>query len=292
MIAISGLTKRYDGVRVLDGVSLDVPAGSICGLLGRNGAGKSTTFRCALGLARADAGETRFDGEPLRTATFERLGYVPDRPALYPWLTVEQHLKLAARTYRTFDAARAHELTVTYRLDPARRAKQLSRGQETALCLVMTFAIRPAMLLLDEPTSGLDPLLQRATLELVIDAASGGAAVLFSSHEIGQLERAADRVVVLSEGRVTLAAETETLRAQAKIVEATFDDGRFAHDTPGVAGVRRWEHAGAALRAYTERDPSAVAAALSQAGARSVRIVDRNLDDLFIDAIAGERNVR
>jgi len=292
VIAISGLTKRYDGVRVLDGVSLDVPAGSICGLLGRNGAGKSTTFRCALGLARADAGDVRFDGEPLRTATFERLGYVPDRPALYPWLTVGQHVSLAARTYRNFDSARARELLATYRLNPTQRAKQLSTGQETALCLVLAFAIRPAMLLLDEPTSGLDPLLQRATLELVIDAASNGAAVLFSSHEIGQLERAADRVVVLSDGRVTLAAETETLRAQEKIVEATFDDGRFASDAPAIAGVRRWEHAGAALRAYTEHDPGAVAAQLSQAGARSVRVVDRNLEDLFMDAIAGERSPR
>jgi ABC-2 type transport system ATP-binding protein len=292
VIAISGLTKRYDGVRVLDGVTLDVRAGSICGLLGRNGAGKSTTFRCALGLAHIDGGEVRFDGEPLRTATFERLGYVSDRPALYPWLTVEQHLRLAARTYRSFDAVRARELLATYRLDPARRAKQLSRGQETALCLVLTFAIRPAMLLLDEPTSGLDPLLQRATLELVIDAASGGAAVLFSSHEIGQLERAADRVVVLSDGRVTLAADTETLRVEEKIVEATFDDGRFASDTPVIAGVRRWEHAGAALRAYTAHDPGAVAAALSQAGARSVRVVDRNLEELFMDAISGERGAR
>ena len=285
MIAIEGLTKRYGTRTVLDAVSLDVAAGSICGLLGRNGAGKSTTFRCALGLARADSGEVRFDGEPLRATTFERLAYVPDRPALYPWLTVAQHLLLARRAYRWFDAARANELLATYRLDPSQRAGRLSRGQETALALVLAFAIRPAMLLLDEPTAGLDPFLQRATLELVIDAASNGAAVLFSSHAIGQLERTADRVAVLREGRVVLAGEIEALRAAEKIVEATFDDGAFRADVPSVAGVRRWEHAGAALRAYTQSDPDAVAAELARAGARSVRVLDRNLEDLFMDAI-------
>jgi len=289
VIAIEGLTKCYGARKVLDGVSLDVPAGSICGLLGRNGAGKSTTFRCALGLARPDAGAVRFEGEPLRTATFERLGYVPDRPALYPWLTVGQHLLLARRAYRGYDSARASELLATYRLDPAQRAGRLSRGQETALSLVLAFAIRPAMLLLDEPTGGLDPLLQRATLELVIDAASSGVSVLFSSHAIGQLERAADRVVVLRDGRVVLAGDIETLRAGEKIVEATFDDGAFRSETPPLAGVRRWEHAGAALRAYTERDPDTVASELARAGARSVRVLDRNLEDLFMDAIADER---
>ncbi|MEA2719094.1 MAG: type transport system ATP-binding protein [Candidatus Eremiobacteraeota bacterium] len=288
MIAIEGLTKRYRARTVLDGVTLDVPAGSICGLLGRNGAGKTTTFRCALRLARPDAGEVRFGGEPLRTATFERLGYVPDRPSLYAWLTVQQHLHLAARAYRTYDAARARELLATFRLDPAAQARALSRGQETALSLVLAFAIRPSLLLLDEPTGGLDPLLQRATLELIIDAASGGASVLFSSHAIGQLERAADRVAVLRDGRIVLSGDIEALRASEKIVEATFDDGAFRSDTPALAGVRRWEHAGAALRAYTERDPDAVAAELARAGARSVRVLDRNLEDLFMDAIADE----
>ena len=101
MISISHLTKRYGGRRVLDDVSLQVAPGSICGLLGLNGAGKSTTFRCALGLAASDAGEAQFDDEPLRTQTFERLAYVPDRPSLYPWLTVGQHVLLAERSYRT-----------------------------------------------------------------------------------------------------------------------------------------------------------------------------------------------
>jgi ABC-2 type transport system ATP-binding protein len=287
VIEIDRLTKRYGATTVLDAISLRVDSGSICGLLGRNGAGKSTTFRCALGLARADGGTARFEGEPLRARTFERLGYVSDRPALYPWLTIEQHLTLARRAYRHYDAALAGELVHAYRLDPAQRAGRLSRGQETALSLVLAFAIRPAMLLLDEPTGGLDPLLQRTTLELIIGAASGGTAVLFSSHAIGDLERAADTVTVLRDGRVALSGELEALRAAEKIVEATFDDGAFRDAVPAIAGVRRWEHAGAALRAYTERDPDAIAAALSRAGARSVRVVDRNLEDLFMDAIAG-----
>jgi len=95
VIAISGLTKRYGNVLAVDDLTLEVPAGSVCGLLGRNGSGKTTTFKCLLGFAHPDAGEVRFDGELLAPKTFERLGYVPERPALYNWLSVAQHLDLS-----------------------------------------------------------------------------------------------------------------------------------------------------------------------------------------------------
>ena len=201
MIAISGLTKRYGDVLAVDDASLEVPVGSVCGLLGRNGAGKTTTFKCLLGFARPDAGEVRFDGAPLAPESFVKLGYVPERPELYRWLTVAQHLEFARRTQPAYDDARAKELVTTFRLNERKKAGKLSKGQQTALALILALVHRPKILILDEPASGLDPVMQRVVLDILVDAATSGATILISSHQIGQIDRAADRVAIMRDGQ-------------------------------------------------------------------------------------------
>jgi ABC-2 type transport system ATP-binding protein len=284
VISISGLTKRYGDMLAVDGVTLDVPSGSVCGLLGRNGAGKTTAFKCLLGFAKPDAGTVLFDGAPLAPATFAKLGYVPERPQLYAWLTVAQHLELMRRSQPNYDAARAAELIATFRLDSRKKAKRLSKGQQTALALVIALAHRPSLLILDEPASGLDPVMQRAVLDLLIDAATAGATILLSSHQIGQIERAADHVAIVRDGRLVLAGEIDDLRAGAKIVEATFEHGIPALDE--LPGVKRLERAGTSVRVYANGHAPDVATRLGALGGNAVRILDRTLEDIFLDAVS------
>src|SRR5215472_7355541 len=189
MISVAGLTKKYGSTTAVDDLSFDIAKGSIFGLLGTNGAGKTTTFKCILGLAFPNAGEVRFDGQTLHPELFERLAYVPERSALYDWMTGRDHLELTRRSFRRYDAARAQALLDLFAFDPKKKVKQLSKGQQSALALTLAFAIRPDILVLDEPSSGLDPVHQRRVLDLMIDAAAGGATVLLSPHQIGQVER-------------------------------------------------------------------------------------------------------
>lgn len=284
MIAISGLTKHYRDVVAVDDLTLEVPSGSVCGLLGRNGAGKTTTFRCLLGFAKPDAGTVTFDGAPLATKTFERLGYVPERPQLYGWMTVAQHLELVRRTQPSYDAVQAKELLATFRLDPRKKTKRLSKGQQTALSLIVALAPKPSLLILDEPASGLDPVMQRAVLDILIDAATSGATILLSSHQIGQIERAADRVAILRDGKLVLSGELDDLRATSKTVEATFDGA--IPSLSGITGVHRWEQAGLTARGYANGSVDAVAAQLTAIGGHGVRVLDRSLEDLFLEAVA------
>ncbi len=286
MIAVRDLVKRYGSFAAVDGVSLDVPAGSICGLLGPNGSGKTTTFKCMLGFARPTSGEIRFAGAPLVPATFERLAYVPERAALYGWLTAEQHLALTRRAYARYDEARARDLLRVFDLDPRKKAGRLSKGQQTALALVLALAIRPAMLVLDEPATGLDPIFQRVVLDLLIDAAANGATVLLSSHQVGQVERAADRVAVLRRGKLVLAGDIDALKGDEKVVEAIFEGS--APSPNGLAQdarVRRVEATGAILRVSVRHDAPAVATELGGLGARSIRVIDRGLEEIFLDAV-------
>jgi ABC-2 type transport system ATP-binding protein len=284
VIAISGLTKRYRDVLAVDDLSLEIPTGSVCGLLGRNGAGKTTAFKCLLGFAKPDSGDVRFDGEPLSPATFLKLGFVPERPQLYGWLTVTQHLEIVRRSQPRYDAKRASELLATFRLEPRKKAKRLSKGQQTALALIIALAHNPSLLILDEPASGLDPVMQRAVLDLLIDSATAGATIVLSSHQIGQIERAADRVAIMRDGRLVLSGEIDDLRAAAKIVEATFEHGIPALD--GLEGITRIERAGSSVRVYANGRAQLVATRLSELGGNGVRILDRTLEDLFLDAVS------
>ena len=204
VIALRGLTKRFGSIAAVDDVSLEIGEGSICGLLGPNGAGKTTTFKCLLGFARPNAGSVIVEGGPPRPEMFAALAYVPERAVLYDRFTVADHLALQRRAFASYDASRANELLATFSLDPAARAGKLSKGMQTALSLVLAFSIRPRVLILDEPSSGLDPIHQRNVLDLIIDAAANGATVVFSSHQVGQVERAADRVAILKRGKLVL----------------------------------------------------------------------------------------
>lgn len=287
-IQIAALTKRYGTTTAVDNLSISIPPGSIFGLLGTNGAGKTTTFKCVLGLAHADAGSVLFNGSVLQPAMFESMSYMPERPALYDWMTGAQHLEAARRTFARYDTARANELVALFGLDIRKRSGKLSKGQQSALALTLAFAIRPEILVLDEPASGLDPVHQRHVLDLMIDAAAGGATVLFSSHQIGQVERAADHVAILHGGRLVLEGSVEDLKAEEKIVEATFDT-----DAPALAGldgnpnVRRIMRQGRLLRAYVRGTGDGVVAAIQAASPTSVRVLDQNLEDIFLVAVGG-----
>lgn len=286
-ISLHGLTKRYGSFTAVDGVSLDVAAGSICGLLGPNGAGKTTTFKCLLGFAKPSAGTVAIDGAPLTPATFETLAYVPERAALYDNLTIADHLTLYARSYKHYDDARAHELLALFSLDPKQKAQRLSKGMRTAVALVLAFSIRPRVLILDEPSSGLDPIHQRHVLDLMIDAAANGAGVLFSSHQVGQVERAADSVAIMKSGKLIVSSVIDDLKSGEKIVEAVFAGP--APDLGDLAGdprVVRIERNGSMVRAVTREDSDGVAERIFALHPKSIRTIDLNLEEIFMNAVS------
>ncbi len=286
-ISIDRLSKSYGKFLAVDDVTIEIPSGSVFGLLGPNGAGKTTTFKCLLGLARATSGAIRFGGEPLTPPLFESIAYIPERSVLYDWMSAAEHLEMQRRTFSRYDARRANELMKLFDLDPRKRVRAMSKGMRSALAIVMAFAIHPETLVLDEPTSGLDPVNQRAVLNLIIEAAAQGATVVLSSHQIGQVERAADHIAVLQRGRVILAGAVDDLKSDRKIVEGIFPSEMITLD--GLrrdARIERLDQSGRILRLTVTADGGGLAQTLSQMGAQSVRIVDLNLEDIFLNAVA------
>ena len=290
-ITIEHLTKTYGRFTAVDDVSIEIPSGSVFGLLGPNGAGKTTTFKCMLGLAFPNAGAVRFDGKPLAPESFEQLAYVPERSVLYDWMTAGEHLDMQKHAFKRYNAKRASELMQLFSLDPRKRVRAMSKGMRTALSVVLAFSVEPQLMVLDEPTSGLDPVNQRSVLKLIIDASAQGSTIVLSSHQIGQVERAADHIAVLKQGRVVLAGAVDDLKAGSKIVE-----GIFPTDTVALNGlssdsrIGRVERTGRIVRLTVSAASDDFAQQLSSMGAQSVRIVDLNLEDIFLNAVDAGAN--
>ena len=188
----------------IDELSLRVPRGSIYGFLGPNGSGKTSTVRLFMGMARPHAGEIRvLDGRVPRDMAhiLARVGYVPERPHVYPQLTVGEAMRFHAAFHRLWDPHWADELVARLGLDPDRKIARMSKGEVGKLLVSLALAQRPDLLVLDDPTDGLDPVVRRDVMTTVLDYVSEtGATVFISSHLVHELERICDWVGVMDRG--------------------------------------------------------------------------------------------
>ena len=286
-ITIKNLRKTYGPFVAVDDVSIEIREGCVYGLLGPNGAGKTTTFKCLLGLVRPSSGTLQIGGEPIAPATFERLAYVPERSVLYDWMTVAEHVEMNRRAFRGFSVKVARDLLHQFNIDPRKKTRNLSKGMRTATMVALAIGRQADILVLDEPTSGLDPINQRHVLNLIINESARGATVIFSSHQIGQVERAAERIAVIDRGRLALEGEVEDLKAGRKIVEAVFPNEEFSLN--GIATdnrALRVDRTGRIVRVLTADGASDFVHRLEAMGGTGVRIVDLNLEDIFLYAVS------
>jgi ABC-2 type transport system ATP-binding protein len=216
-LAFEHLTKSYKTVRAVDDLSLEVLPGCIFGLLGRNGAGKTTTISCALGLTHPDSGAVWFDGRTLQSDTLAGIAYVPETLALAGWMTPREYVEFHRRVYKRFDVLRARELVELFNVPFDRTVRKLSKGQQASIALVLAFAQRADLVFLDEPASGLDPHAQLRLLDVIIQAAAEGTTVMFSSHQIAHIERAAEEVAIIDRGKVVVRGNVDELRLRHKV---------------------------------------------------------------------------
>ena len=219
VLVVDGLAKNYDSLRAVRGISFEMRRGEVLGFLGPNGAGKSTTVRCILDLLRPTAGRIRVFGlDPHRdgVAVRSRLTYVPGELRLPDRMTGSQMADSLARLRGGYDPRRRDELAERLRVDLGRQNRQLSSGNRRKLALLLAFLWPAELLVLDEPTTGLDPLMQHEFLLLVGEARAAGASIFLSSHVLSEVQRAADRVVVLRSGTIVAQGTVEELRGRAR----------------------------------------------------------------------------
>jgi ABC-2 type transport system ATP-binding protein len=215
IIETEKLTKSYGPHRGIVDVDLEVKQAEIFGFLGPNGAGKTTTIRTLLDLIRPTSGRALVFGiessaDPV--AIHRRIGYIPGEFTLYDRLTGGQTIQYFANLRGGVDPAYQAALIERFDIDPKRRYKELSKGNKQKIGLVIALQHRPELLILDEPTSGLDPLVQQSFFEVVREARAEGRTVFLSSHILSEVERTADRVAIIRDGRLVKIDSVEGLR--------------------------------------------------------------------------------
>lgn len=289
-IEIRGLTKYYGDLLALDHLDLEVRTGEIVGFLGPNGAGKSTTIRLLLDLIRPDAGSATIRGHDCQidgVAARSEVGYLPGDVRLYDTWSGRDLVRYAAafRPAETSDAAVA-DLAGRLRLNLGRRIRDLSKGNRQKLGLLIALMHDPPVLVLDEPTAGLDPLRQRAVWDLLRERADRGAAVLFSSHVMSEVEEVCDRVAVLRAGRLLAVDSVSGLVAGRPTALSL----RFADAPPDLRsldGVSAWRAAGHGTTFDFTGDPTDLVAALQGRAVVELTARPPRLDDAIVDLYEG-----
>jgi ABC-2 type transport system ATP-binding protein len=290
VIEMKGLTRWFGTRCVCRDVSLSVPRGSVFALVGRNGAGKSTSIRMLLGLLQPSRGRSMLlghDSQDLPPEVRARVGYLAENHPVYPRMTVGEHARFQARYYPRWKAGLFDETCETFQIDSKTKAEHLSRGQRAGMCLGLTLATDPEVLVLDDPSLGLDPVARRQFLEAIVTfTRAEGRTVLFSTHLLTDVERVADTIAVLDEGVLRACCSIETFLGHVRQYAVRYEVKPPAIPPfPGLLSVKTLEHE-LRVTAVSEDTPTALRAL------PEIERLDLSLEDSLLAYISQRRSQR
>lgn len=289
-IHLQHVVKGFGDRPVLRDLDLQVPEGSVTAFLGRNGSGKTTTIKLLLGLLDPEEGRVRVLGhDPVEEnrALLRRIGYVSEDRALYEWMSAEEMIRFTSAFYDEWDPVLAAQLCDRLGIDRDQRIRKMSRGEKGKLSLLLGLAHRPRLLILDEPTAGLDAVVRRQFIEETIElVAQEGRTVFFSSHLIDEVERIADHVTILSEGRIVLNASMDEIKGRFRRIKAHFGrDVLQVRPPEGALNFRRFERH---VLFLSESWNDEAARFLREQGADRIDVDSMCLDEVFVETTREE----
>lgn len=284
-IVIEHLQKKFGKKEVLRDINLEVPSGTVLGLLGQNGSGKSTLIKCALGLLRTTAGQATVFGDDawhLSSETKSRLGYVAQEVVSYPWMRVRQVIAYTASFYPTWNQPLVDRLCFQWHLPLEERVGPLSTGQLQTLGIVLALGHEPELLILDEPVASLDPSARRQFLQTLIEIIDKpGHTVLFSTHITSDLERVANRVAMLKDGQIAFHGELDELKDRVKRLRITSRRELPRHFA--VPGALHTEIGGNSATVSVGAFDEQLVEQLRTTWDADISVHDLNLEEIFVE---------
>jgi len=295
VIETHGLTRYFGQKCAVDQLDLAVPRGSVFGFLGRNGSGKTTTIRMLMGLlepTRGGATVLGYDATRLPPAARGRIGYMAEGHQVYSWMSVRQAMRFQQAAFPKWNGKVFWAVADYFSLDRQAKVRDLSRGQRAGLCLALSLAPEPELLVWDDPALGLDPVARRALLEaMVYVTGKGDRTIFFSSHMLGDVERVADRIAILDMAVLRASCSMETFQAAVRRFVLRFAEA--PPQVPAIPGLLEAWRDGHELRITLTRYGAAAEGVLRGLGAEEMREVAVTLEDAFTSFLAqrGEKSM-
>ena len=288
IIETRGLTKRYGEVEAVRDLNLVVQHQSITGFLGRNGAGKSTTIKMLLGMIRPTAGTGRVLGYDIASPAHSleirrRIAYVGEEKGLYGYMTVAELIRFTRSFYEDWQPHIEASLIKAYELPLGLKVKALSKGMRTKLALLLALARRSELIILDEPSEGLDPVSIEELLQALQEARSAGVSIFFSSHQLSEVERIADRVLMIDRGRLVMNTVLSDLKNNYRHITVELP-GHGPVPAFALAGVERVSVEARRARLLASANVEDIVAYARSLNA-VVQVAPVNLRDVFLEVI-------
>ena len=291
VVETNGLGKSYGRVHAVRNLNLTVAPGRITAFLGLNGAGKSTTIRMLLGMIRPTEGTgtvlgKRIDDSRKSLDLRRHVAYVSEDKRLYSYMTVEQLIRFTSSFYPDWRADVVKTLLKQYELPQDRKVRSLSKGMRTKLALLLALARRPELLILDEPSEGLDPVGIEDLLQSLVTQCAEGTAVFFSSHQIAEVERVADQVCILHQGRLVMDASLDDLRLSYRQIDMVFPSMPAGLQSQlELEGVESIRSSGHQMSIFASRNADAIMERARDLHAGSIEVAPVGLREIFLQRV-------
>ena len=293
MIEVRNLHKKFDKTKALDGINLTINSGSIYGLVGTNGAGKTTIIKHMAGILKQDEGEILFEGEPVfeNPAVKQKIGLVPDELFFPKGYSIKDMTKIYNGTYDGFSTERLHALTELFRLDEKAPLRSFSKGMKKQASIALTLACNPEYLLLDEPIDGLDPIVRKLVWKQIVDdVAEREMSVLVSSHNLRDLESICDYVGIIDGGRTVIERDLESVREGINKVQVAFAQKQDAAEAAiARLNVLHRDRHGSIELLITRDSAEKIREILEPVDPLILDVLPLSLEEVFIYELGGEK---
>jgi len=284
MIEVNNLSYEIEGREILKDINLKINKGTIFGIIGPNGVGKTTLLRCLTGIYKPVSGTINYDGIEVydNIEVKGQIGYVADENIMQTKFKVKEVLKYYKYTYDTFDENKFNELNKIFKIPENKFIFQLSKGMKMRLSIMLAFSIQAKYLILDEPTSGLDAILKNKLLNIFLDEVfENNTTIVISSHHLGELERICDDVAILDEGVVSYENSVENMKNKIKKIQVAFDKPISEEDLR-LKGTFKITKVSRVFTIVTDEYDEALVKSLKELNPLFIEEIDLSLEDIFI----------
>lgn len=292
-VELQGVRKAYDRVVAVDDLSFAIPQGTIFGLLGPNGSGKTSTIRMIIGITIPDAGQVRLFGEPFCRKHLQRVGYLPEERGLYKKMKVLEHLVLLGRLHglsATESSKRSCDWCERLKIADwlQKKVEELSKGMQQKIQFVAALLHDPDFIIMDEPFSGLDPVNTVLLKDVLLEMKNAGKTILFSTHQMEQVERLCDAITLINGGKAVLQGDLRQIKSRygRRNVQIEYDgDGDFLQHTQLVEAYNNFGNYVEVRLAPGADSQELLRSVAARSRVRKFELVEPSLEEIFIDVV-------